>query len=114
MSGPVQLGEARTIYPRGETLPSLRGAHVSNSGSLCAHHTRGMVGVDVRGLNIDEALGVIRGRSQPLPQQLRNDVDNTSVEAREPLQFLKWLSVRAELTFCSISGSPGLCNCGKS
>ena len=29
---------------------------------LCAHHERGMVGVDVRGLDINEALSVIRGR----------------------------------------------------
>jgi len=61
---------------------------MSSGGGLCARHKRGMVGVDVRGLNIDEALSVIRGRTQPLPQQLRNDVDNSGMEAREPLEFL--------------------------
>ena len=52
----------RSIDPRGKTLPSLRGVHMNGGGILCAHHERGMVGVDVRGLNIDEALSVIRGR----------------------------------------------------
>jgi len=36
---------------------------MSGGDTLCARHKRGMVGVDVRGLNIDEALRVIRGRS---------------------------------------------------
>ena len=58
-------------------------------GILCAGHKRGMVGVDVRGLNIDEALRVIRGWPQPLPQQLRHNIDNPGMEAREPLQFLQ-------------------------
>jgi len=58
------------IDPGRETLPLLRRVHVSGGGVLRAHHKRGVVGVDVRGLNIDEALRVIRGRSQPFPQQL--------------------------------------------
>ena len=73
------------IDPRRKTLPLLRRARMSGGGILCAHHERRMVGVDVRGLNVDETLGVIRGRSQPLPEQLRNDVDNSSMEAWEPL-----------------------------
>ena len=53
----------RFINPRRETLPSFRGVHMGGGGILRAHHKRGMVCVDVRGLNIDEALRVIRGRS---------------------------------------------------
>jgi hypothetical protein len=34
-------------------------------------------------------LGVIRGWPQPLPQQLRNNIDNSGMEAGEPLQFLQ-------------------------
>jgi len=62
---------------------------MNGGGILCARHKRGMVGVDVCGLDINQTLCVIRGRSQPLSQQLRNNVDNTGMEAREPLEFLR-------------------------
>lgn len=90
---------------------------MSDGSVLCARHKSRMVCVDVRRLNIDEALRVIRGRSQPLPQQLRNNIDNSSMEAREPLQFLHATarpSVPAKSTFSSALDSPDLCNCGKS
>lgn len=60
-----------------------------SGGILCAGHKSGMIGVDAWGLNINEILGVIRGGSQLLPEKLRDDVDNPSMGAREPLQFLK-------------------------
>ena len=69
--------------------------------------------VDVREWNINGVLRVIQGRSQHLPRQLRNEIDNAGVEAREPLQFLKWLSVRADLPFYNVLDSPGLCSRGK-
>jgi len=62
---------------------------MSGGGILCARHKRGMVGIDVCRLNINEALRIIRGRSQPLSQQLRNNIDNPGMETREPLEFLR-------------------------
>jgi len=62
---------------------------MGGGGVLCARHKRRMVGVDLCGLNINETLHIIRGRSQHLSQQLRNNVDNPGMEAREPLEFLR-------------------------
>ena len=79
----------RFTDPRRENLPLTRGVHMSDRSTLRAGHKRGVVGVDVRGLNINETLRVVRGRSQPLSQQFRNNVNNPGVEAGEPLQFLR-------------------------
>ena len=79
----------KIIDPRRETPPSVLGVHMSDGSILRARHECGVVCVDVRGLNLDKALRVIRSRSQPLPQQLRDNVDDPGMEAREPLQFLQ-------------------------
>ena len=88
---------------------------MSRCSTLCARHERGMIGIDVRGLNVDETLSVLRGGSQPLPEQLRNNVNNPGMETRESLQFLRVTFSQVGLTsFTRMTDSPGLCNCDKS
>ena len=62
----------KSINPGRETVPLFWRVHMSRCSIMCARHESGMVGVDVRGLNVDEALRVISGGPQPLPKQLRN------------------------------------------
>ena len=57
-----------------------------------------MIGVDVCGLNVNETLGVIRGRSKPLPEKPRNNVGNPGTEARESLQSLKNITANGGYT----------------
>ena len=47
-----------------------------------------VVGVDVCGLDVDQALGVVRRGPEAFPQQFRHDLDELRVEPREPLEFL--------------------------
>ena len=49
----------KSIDPRRETLSMLWRARMGSGGILRAHHERRMIGVDVRGLNVDKALGVV-------------------------------------------------------
>ena len=49
---------------------------------------RRVVRVDVGRLDVDQALRVVRCGAEPFPEQLRHDLDELSVQPREPLQFL--------------------------
>ena len=47
-----------------------------------------MVGVDVSGLDVDEALGVISSGAKAFAQELGNNFNKLRVQPGEPLQFL--------------------------
>ena len=49
---------------------------------------RGVIRVDIRDLNFDQALRVCRRRAQALAQQLRYGLNELRVQPRETLQFL--------------------------
>lgn len=54
----------------------------------------GVVRVDVRRLDRDQRLDILRSRAEALAQQLRDNFDQLGVQARIPLQFLVAARVR--------------------
>ena len=53
---------------------------------------RGVVRVDVRGLDVDQALGIVRRGPEAFAEELGDDFDELGVQSGEPLELLSKLS----------------------
>ena len=49
---------------------------------------RGVVRVDVRGLDVDQALGIVRRGPEAFAEELGDDFDELGVQSGEPLELL--------------------------
>ena len=59
-----------------------------SAGSSRSTNERWVVGVDVRGLNVDQTLSIFRGWTQAFPQKIRDSLDKLSMKSRESLKLL--------------------------
>ena len=50
---------------------------------------RRVVRVDVRGLDVDQTLGVVRRGSETFSEELRHDLDQLRMKPWEPLELLQ-------------------------
>lgn len=81
----------------------------------------GVVRVDVRRLDRDQRLDILRSRAEALAQQFRDDFDQLGVQARVPLQFLvaagrgdRRTSAKVARRERGVRDSPRRCSCGRS